>query len=105
MSHVQNVIVWTMCDDETEAITAIQKWLADHNHGQMVELSEMAGGRKGVEAYWWGISTNYLEITEFLTTVFAQNWEFPSHVCVILEDQHDDIPTIYRSADEYQGIV
>lgn len=98
MSYVQNVIVWTMVDED-DAIAHVQEWLTSHNHGQLVDVSDFTKGHKGVEAQWWGIATNYLEIPEFLSVVFAQNWEFPDHICVILEDQNDDLPTIYRRGD------
>jgi hypothetical protein len=95
VSYVQNVLIWTMVDED-DAIAPIQEWLATEGHGKLVELSDFTRGHKAVEAQWWGIACNYLDIPAFLEVVFAQKWEWPDHLSVLIEDQEDEAPTIYR---------
>jgi hypothetical protein len=102
MSHVANVIVWTMPGEE-EAIAPVQEWLKANNHGPLTELGDFTHGHRRVEAEWWGVAANYLDIEAFLAVVFAQNWEFPDSVCIVVQDQHDDQPAIVRRGETYGG--
>lgn len=110
MSYVADTIIWTALEEET-AIAGIQAWLAEHDYGQLVEISNYAGGKKAVQASWWAGAFNYLKIQSFLQVVFSQSWEYPNDVRVIIKDEHDDVPTMYAEANaisrhrEYSPVV
>ncbi len=94
MSYVADTMLWTFYDED-KPIAAIQAWLAAEDKGQLVEVAAQTGGHKAAQCEWWCGAFNYLDIPAFLAVVFAQEWENPENVCVCIQNEHDDIPTIY----------
>ena len=95
MSHVASVIVWTGLDEEA-ALAPLNAWLAVRNYPPLIAVNDHAGGNKAVQADWWCGAFNYLDIPELVAATFAQLWDYPDSVCVIVTDEHDDQPKIYR---------
>jgi hypothetical protein len=101
MSWVTNVLVlchFGECMTHDELIgkvlpgpfAVINEWLSSKNLGEMARLDPMTlGGGKAFQAVVAGGAFNYLPIDEFLTMAFAQTWEQPDSVQILIRDEDD----------------
>lgn len=60
------------------------------------------GGSKVWQGALWAGAINYLPIQEFLAQVAtAVQWEYPTHVRLVLMDEDDDVPQLLAIGEAY----
>lgn len=69
---------------------AINQWLEEKSLGSLARLDHLArGGGKIFGGVVAGGSFNYLPIDEFLSVAFAQPWEMPETIQILIQDEED----------------
>ena len=77
MSKVTDVAILTPLphsDQESPAIAVINAWLDEHHYGQLVEVSDHAGGKRAMQAQVYLGAFNYLDVPAFIATVKGAPW-------------------------------
>jgi hypothetical protein len=98
MSHVTDIILVTMIED-SEGVAQLNAWLeANHGFPHLKEISDHAGGNKGVQADVWMAAINYMDIPAFVAAFKAAPWQFPECAQLMLKDEHEERFTVYLPA-------
>lgn len=69
VSVVTNVII-TGGSAADMVAAELNKWLDERGHGNLLEISEAAGGKKGFESSLWAGAFNYLDRIDFVVEFF-----------------------------------
>lgn len=88
--------------DNTESkIHAIQKWLAEHDFGPLVDVTKHAGGNKYPQVHVFMAGYNHFHSLheEFAEFVIALPWETPEGVVLIINPE-EGAPVVYRCERE-----
>lgn len=94
MSHVTNIILTTMVDEE-DAVKELNGKLsvtAVCSSPRPVDLSRCpntCGGNKYLECDIYLAAYNYFKLDNFLGAVRSVAWEYPEDVQLFVKDQHD----------------
>jgi hypothetical protein len=113
VSVVSGIVLMTsLSDDDSDAIAAVHKWIADRGQpgddvairmfGPLLRLDDAFGGSKHPQLACWGAGYSYFPDEAFVAFVVAQKWEIPEEVVLVVYFEHDP-PKVYRPGVANEG--
>ncbi len=88
MSSVTDIILITAVEDP--GIGHVNAYLITKtNHGQLIEVSDYAGGAKYMECDVYAMAANYLEADALIEVFHNTPWEHPDKVQLLLKGSHE----------------
>lgn len=75
MSKVTDVVILApLSAERSPAMSAINAWLDERHYGQLVEVSDHAGGTKAMQARVYLGAFNYIDVAAFTAMVKGAPW-------------------------------
>jgi len=72
----------------------VQHWLQEHEEGaELVEVSEQAGGNKGMQGHVWTGAFNYFGTNGFIEMLELVEFRKPEAVKLLVKEEHDEVFT------------
>ena len=93
MSKVTTVVLF--CPSSQENVDAIQKWLSDHEHGELKQLNDYFGGHKAPEIEAYGVACNHLDDRGLAAFFSSLTWRRNEEVLLVMNPQANGVLT-YR---------
>lgn len=103
MSVVTNILLWSSLEDADDRIEswllrlapAINAYLDERYHGELVQVDHLAGGTKEMEATVYAGAFNYFDLPAFIDFLQRLSWTKPEYVRLIIQEDEDDVPRLY----------